>query len=305
MTEPMTEPMPEPMPEKVFLHYDQTGLDRQLNLRARWPDHGAYFARWAEESAEVRRSHGSALDLAYGPSPGERLDLFVPKDQPAGPLVAFIHGGYWQGLDKSDFSYLAPPYLASGIAYASLNYDLAPHVSIEEIVRQMRAALAWLFLNGAGHGIDPARIYVAGHSAGGHLAAMALATDWAGGAFGAGLPADLVKGGCSVSGVYDLEPIRLSYHQAAVKLDPDMARRMSPLGNVPPRAGRLVLALGSEETEEFHRQQAAYLAEWRNAGLAADVVELPGRNHFSAIDAFGEPGHPLFGAMRSLALGEI
>ena len=292
------------MTRKVFLDYDQAGLDGQLNLRARWPEHPEYFARWAEESAEVRRAHGGALDLAYGPSPGERLDLFVPKDRPAAPLVAFIHGGYWQSLDKGDFSYLAPAYLASGIAYASLNYDLTPQVSIEEIVRQVRAALAWLFRNGADHGIDPARIFVAGHSAGGHLSAMALATDWAGGAFGAGVPTDLVKGGCSVSGVYDLEPIRLSYHQEVVKLDRDMARRMSPLGNAPARAGRLILAVGSEETEEFHRQQAAFLAEWRNAGLAADVVELPGRNHFTAIDALGEPDHALFGAMRSLALEE-
>ncbi len=292
------------MTEKVFLDYDQAGLDGQLNLRARWPDHAVHFTRWAEESAETRRTHGGALDLAYGPSPGQRLDLFVPTDQPAAPLIVFIHGGYWQSLDKSDFSYLAPPFLASGIAYASLNYDLTPHVSIEEIVRQVRAALVWLFRNAAEHGIDPVRLYVAGHSAGGHLTAMMLSTDWTGGAFGADLPADLVKGGCSVSGVYDLEPIRLSYHQDAVKLDPDMARRMSPLGNVPSRAGRLILALGSEETEEFHRQQAAFLAEWRNAGLAADIVDLPGRNHFTAIDALGEPDHPLFGAMRSLALGE-
>jgi arylformamidase len=293
---------------KLYLDYDQAELDRQLNLRARWPEHPEDLARWAEESAALRRRVAGHLDLAFGASAGEALDLFVPPGVSSAPLLAFIHGGYWQGLDKSDFSYLAPAFLDAGIAFASLNYDLAPQVTIEEIVRQVRAGLAWLFRHGAERGIDPTRIFVAGHSAGGHLTAMALSTDWRGDPGlgddpGDDLSADLVKGGCSVSGVYDLEAIRLSYHQEVVKLDPDMARRMSPLGNLPMSAGPLVLALGSEETEEFHRQQAEYLAAWRGAGLEARVVELPGRNHFTAIDALGEPGHALFGAAKELILG--
>ena len=290
------------MAEAVYLHYDQAELDRQLNLRARWPEHPEHLARWAEDSAALRRRLGGETDLAFGPSAGERLDLFVsPTATAAPPLMAFIHGGYWQALDKSDFTYLAPPYLEAGIAFASLNYDLTPHVSIEEIVRQIRAALAWLYREGGAHGFDPERLFVSGHSAGGQLVGMTLATDWP--RLDPGLPADLVKGGVSVSGVYDLEAIRLSYHQKLVQLDPDMARRMSPLGNLPKSAGPLVAAVGSEETEEFHRQQAAYLAAWRGAGLAARVVELPGRNHFTAIDTLGEPGHPLFTAAAALCLG--
>ncbi len=292
------------MTQTVFRDYDQAALDGQLNLRARWPEHETYFARWAEDSAAARRRIGGHIDLAYGASPGQKLDLFLPEGRANSPLLAFIHGGYWQSLDKSDFSYLAPPYLEKeGIAFASLNYDLAPQVGVEEILRQIRCALAWLYRNAADYSIDPDRLYLAGHSAGGHLTAMALATDWRGdAAVGPGLPGDLVKGGCSISGVYDMEPIRLSYHQAVLDLDAESAGRLTPLNHLPDRAGPLILALGAEETEEFHRQQAAYLAAWQSAGMAATVVGLPGRNHFTAIDALGERDHRLFAAASNLVL---
>ncbi len=292
------------MTAKVYRDYDQAALDRQLNLRARWPEHGEYFARWAAESAAVRRRLGGRIEHSYGPSGGQKLDLFVPVERKPAPLLAFIHGGYWQSLDKGDFSYLAPPYVAAGIDFASLNYDLAPAVGIEEILAQIRGALAWLYRNAGQLGIDPERLYVSGHSAGGQLTAMAMATDWRAQAGGqAGLPADLVKGGCSLSGIYDLEPLRLSYHQAVLKLNPETARRMTPLGHLPANAGPLILAVGAEETEEFLRQQDDYAAAWRRAGLALQVVDLPGRNHFSAVDALGETDHPLFAAVSALVLG--
>jgi arylformamidase len=301
------------MTAPLYRDYDQDGLDRQFNLRARWPEHPTYFARWAEDSAAVRGRLPARLDLAYGNSPGERLDIF-PASAPApggAPLIAFIHGGYWQALDKSDFSYLAPAFVEAGIAFASLNYDLAPATRIAGMVTQVRQALAWLHGNAAAQGVDPARIFVAGHSAGGHLTAMALATDWAATDWAAtewagdfGLPADLVKGGCSVSGVYDLEPISLSYHQAVLSVSPEEVADCSPLRSLPrhvgPGAAPLLCAVGSEETDEFLRQQADYLAAWRAAGLRGAAIDLPGRNHFTAIDALGEPAHPLFQAVRSL-----
>ena len=291
------------MTNKVYGDYDQEQLDAQFNLRARWPEHPEYFARWARDSVAVRERFGGHFDLGYGASAGQKLDLFVPQGRDAVPLLAFIHGGYWQSLDKGDFSYLAPPFLEAGIAYASINYDLAPQVHIPEIVRQTRAALAWLYRHAPDYGVDGERLHLAGHSAGGHLTAMALATDWSDSpALGPGLPGDLVKGGCSVSGVYDLEPIRLSYQQAVVDIDPETVAHITPLGNLPARQVPLILALGSEETEEFHRQQAAFLAAWRGAGLSVEVVALGGRNHFTAIDALGEPGHPLFAAVEKQVL---
>ena len=284
------------MAQRIFLDYDQAGLDAQLNLRLRHQDFPAHFARYQETSAQARAAHGGRLDLAYGPSAGQTLDLFLPPADGTGalaPLVAFIHGGYWQWLDKSDFSYLAPAYLAAGIAFASLNYDLAPGVSVGEIVRQVRAGVAWLHGEAGRLGFDSARIVVAGHSAGGHLAAMVQS---------GGPSAALVKGACSVSGVYDLEPLRLSYHQPALKLDPDSARSLSPLTALPTRAGPLILAVGADETDEFQRQQAVFGAAWRAAGHALRIVDLPNRHHFTAVDALGQADHRLFQAVSALAL---
>ena len=190
------------------------------------------------------------------------------------------------------------------LAFAALESDLAPKVGIPEIVTQIRRAIAWLADNGRRHGIDRERLYVAGHSAGGHLAVMALSTDWgrAGREFAA-QPADLVKGACSISGIYELEPLRLSYHQAVLKLDPSTARAMSPLHGIPVTAGALICAVGATETEEFLRQQAEFVAAWRAAGLRAGVIELPGLHHFSIVDALGNRDHLLFAAVRDLVLG--
>ena len=288
------------MATKVYATYDQAELDRQLNLRASWPEHEAYFARWAEESAALRDRFRGHLDLSYGPAPGQKLDLFEPADSAVGgPLLVFIHGGYWQALDKGDFTYLAPPFLDSGIWFASVNYDLAPQTRVPEMVQQVRAAIAWLHAQAGAFGFDPARIFVAGHSAGGHLAAMALATDWP--AFGA-LPADLVKGGCCVSGVYDLEPIRLSYHNEILQLDEEAVRDCSPLNCLPRGAAPVICAVGATETDEFLRQQDVYVAARQQHLLHAKVVNLPSLNHFSAIDALGDLDHPLFHATRDLVL---
>ena len=249
----------------------------------------------------MRGRYGCLVDLAYGPSPGERLDLFpVPAAQRGdtrAPLVAFIHGGYWQSLDKGDFGYLAPALLDRGIAFASLNYDLAPRAGIPDMVAQIRRALAWLYDAAAQYGIDRERIFVAGHSAGGHLAATALDRAWTA---EHDLPEDAVKGGLSISGVYDLEPMRLSYHQSVLQLDADTVEDYSPLRCLPRNAGPLLLAVGADETREFLLQQQAFAAAWRGAGLRAAEVDMPGRHHFDAVDAMGEPDHPLFAALLRL-----
>jgi arylformamidase len=217
-------------------------------------------------------------------------------------LLAFIHGGYWRSLDAHDFYYLAPSFVAAGIAFASINYDLAPAVSVADIVGQCRAALAWLWRSAAELGVAPGRIYVAGHSAGGHLTAMLALTDWP--AVDRHLPADLVKGGCAVSGIYDLDPIRRSFLNEDLRLDAASARQGSPIrllgGKRPPP---LILAVGSDETDEFLRQQADFAAAWRDHGFNFQVVELPGRNHFTAIDALGDTDHRLNAAVRAMVAG--
>lgn len=283
---------------KVFRDYDQATLDAELNLRGRWPEHTEYFARWAENSAAARAELAGRLDLAYGDAPSERLDVFPVPGATAAPLLAFIHGGYWQSLDKGDYSYMAPAFIETGTAFASLNYGLAPETGIGTMIDQIRRALAWLYRHAAELGIDPARIVVAGHSAGGHLAAMAVSSDWT--ALDSRLPAQLLAGGCAISGVYDLEPVRLSYHNQVLHIAEADAARWSPLHCLPRQAPPLLLAVGSEETREFLRQQAEYAATWRECGLPLAEVDMPGLHHFSAVDALADPGHALHAAVQQM-----
>jgi len=283
---------------RVFRDYDQATLNAELNLRGRWPEHTEYFARWAEDSAAVRAEIAGRLDLAYGDAPAERLDFFPVPGATAAPLLAFIHGGYWQGLDKGDYSYMAPAFIEAGIAFASLNYGLAPETGIGTMIGQTRRALAWLYRHAAELGIAPGRIVVAGHSAGGHLAAMALSSDWT--ALDSELPAQLLAGCCSISGVYDLEPVRLSYHNKVLHIEEQEVARWSPLHCLPRQATPLLLAVGSEETREFLRQHAEYAAAWRECGLPLTEVDMPDLHHFSAVDALADRGHALHAAVRQM-----
>ncbi len=284
------------MGETVWRNHDRAALDAELNLRARTPEHVEFFARWAAESAAVRQDFPDArIDLAYGETAGERLDLF-PAEATGAPLVAFIHGGYWQSLDKGDFSFFAPAFRAAGLAYASLNYTLAPTARIPQMVEECRRALAFLHRNAAALGFDAGRLVVAGHSAGGHLAAMCLLTDWA----AEGLPGDLLKGGVCVSGLYELEPLRLSYQQEVLQLDPEQVERASPLRRLGATMPPLLCAVGGTEPEEFKTQQREMLAACAARQLVAHEIPLDGRHHFDAVEALGEPDHPLF--RRTLAL---
>jgi arylformamidase len=277
------------MGEAIWRGYDRAALDRQLNLRARTPEHVEFFARWEAKGERTRQSFpGAKLDLPYGDAPAERLDLF-PAGAGAAPLVAFIHGGYWQSLSKAQFAQFAPAFRDAGVAFASIEYTLAPHASIPHMVEQCRRALGFLHGNAAELGIDPGRLVVSGHSAGGHLAAMCLITEWD----TRGLPRDLLAGGVSVSGIYDLEPLRLSYQQEVLQLDPDQVYEASPLRQVPDRAPPLLLAVGETEPEEFLDQQREMQARYAERRLIAHEIPLAGRHHFDAVEALAEPGHEL------------
>jgi len=258
----------------IFRDYDQAALDAQYNLRARVADHQEYFQRWDRESKAVRASRPCRLDLPYDV---EALDLFPAAKTPA-PCLVFIHGGYWQAFGKGDFSFVVPAYQDAGISVAVVDYTLAPKATMDEIVRQNRAAIAWLHKNARELGIDPGRIHVAGHSAGGHLTAMMLESE----------VSTRIRGGCAVGGLYDLGPIRLCYLNNVLGLDAEAARRNSPSLSVPRTAPPLILSLGTAETPEFQRQQAEFAAAWRGAGLALEIADQPGDHHFSLLDRFAE-----------------
>ena len=278
---------------------DRAFLGREYNNRALVPDHAQYFARWAERSAHARATMTCYLDREYGPAPGEKLDIF-PARKGDGSVLMFIHGGYWRSLDKRDFSYLAPTWVDAGVSLVVVNYDLCPTVTIEEIVRQMLCASAWLYRHAEEYGMDEERLFVCGHSAGAHLTAMMMAALWP--VFDPGLPRDLFKGGLAISGVYDLRPlVAVDFLSADLRLDEASALKVSPAYLPPATRAPVYTCVGGLESSEFKRQNALLAQRWRSA-VAADVP-MPGRHHFSVVDELANPASALFaGAKRMMKL---
>ncbi len=278
------------MSVEVYRGYDQAGLDEQYNNRARFPDFTRHFEAWGDWSRKTRTQLPRYLDLPFGTSESERLDIF-PAEKPGAPLYLFIHGGYWYSLDKSDYSYVAEGLRPHGVATAVNNFGLAPAHDMDEIVRQNRAALAWLYRNAEDYGYDRDRIYAAGHSAGGHLAAMLLATDWL--AWGSDLPTDLVKGACAIGGIFDLEPIRLSFLNEKLHLTKGQVARHSPLSQSYKRKAPLLLIVAKDESPEFHRQSEEMAAFWRTLGYPADLAVPESLDHFDVVNQLIDPDCPL------------
>jgi len=268
--------------------------DRQYNARAMISDHAQIFERWKARSQDARANLPCRLDIPFGTTPAEKLDIF-PAEGRSEALLVFIHGGYWRSLDKSDFSYLAPAFSRRGVTLALPNYGLCPKIGIEDIVKQNLLAIAWLWHHGVRYGVNPGRLYVAGHSAGGHLTAMMLAARW--NTYMPELPYNLVKGGLAVSGVYDLEPlVHAPFVNQDLKLDQLQARRLSPVGIPPATTAPLYTAVGGDESDEFKRQNALIARTWRYA-FAGDIP-MPGRNHLTVVEELANPDSALFkGAM--------
>jgi arylformamidase len=273
----------------MYREYTQKELDAQYNMRARHPEFQDHFDLWERESERVRATLHCMLDIAYGDSPGQTLDIF-PAQTLGAPMIVFIHGGYWQGLDKKSFSYVAEPLVAAGAAVAVINYDLAPQIGMDEIVRQVRQSLVWVFRNAASFNGEGARLHVSGHSAGGHLTAMMMAVDWEA---ERDLPTDVIKGGCSISGLFDLEPIRLCYLNEVLGMDSEVALRNSPTHLSPGRGAPLIAAVGGEETNEFLRQNSEFAAAWKAKGCSVRKMELPGLNHFTIVEELANSESPL------------
>lgn len=274
------------------MKYTVEFCEREYNARAMIPDHPQIFARWAERGAATRRLRACLIDLPFGDTAAERLDLF-PARKDSAPLLVYIHGGYWRSLDKSDFSWIAPPFVNHGVAVALTNYGLAPKSPMEDIVRQSLRALAWLYRNADRLGFDPTRIYVSGHSAGAHLVAMMMAAIWP--AFAPDLPADLVKGGLAVSGIYDLEPL---LHAPFVNADLQLTRKrvvpLSPALMPPATSAPLYTAVGALESSEFGRQTELLESAWRQNFVRE--VPMPDLHHLNVIEELANPASPLFGA---------
>jgi arylformamidase len=281
--------------------HDPAWLDAQYNNRARVPDHARVLDNWAKASALVRTSTaGVQLDVAYGPGAGETLDIF-PAAQPGAPVLVFIHGGYWRSLDKADHSFVAPAFNAAGATVVVPNYALCPAVTIEHITLQMATAVAWVWRHAAQWGADPSGIALAGHSAGGHLATMLLSCRWKD--VDADMPQQPLAGALSVSGLYDLEPLRHTpIVQGDLRLTPASVARLSPAFFPRPKGAKLYAAVGLDESDEFLRQNRLIRDVW--GPTAVPVCEtVPGANHFTVLNRLADPAHRLHElALRLLGL---
>lgn len=263
----------------------QAQIDAQYNPSLGVTDPAACLQHYVAQSERARATLRCSLDIPYGPTRAETLDVF-PADTPGAPVFVFLHGGYWRSLSSREFSGVALGLQPRGITTVVVNYALCPGVTIPEIVRQARAALAWVLRHAGEHGGDPARVAVGGHSAGAHLTAMSLLTPWA---RDYGLPDDPFAAAVLVSGLYDLEPLRWSYLQPAIQLDDRTIRRCSPLAAVRRCATPALVTWGGAESAEFARQSQAFADAWRDAGNPAELLPQPGADHFNAIHGFEQP----------------
>ena len=280
----------------VFRDYDQEALDAQYNNRARVPEHEDIHAGFQARAEAVLEEFETRLDVSYGPSAEETLDVYLPENAEKAPIHVFLHGGYWFSRHKNDFRFLAQGLTRAGAALVIVNYALVPSVDLDELVRQCRAAVAWTYGNAGTFGGDGERIFVSGHSAGGHLTAMMMATDWP--AFADGLAPDLVKGGCAISGIYDLEPIRLTFMQETLGFTREQVARNSPLGLTPATDAPLIVAVGGDESEEFLRQGETFTAQWAKEGVPCEMMVRPAINHFTILGEFADADSDLTRAVR-------
>jgi arylformamidase len=278
--------MPHPQPSAAY-------LDDQYNNRLRVPDFMAqHVQHWQTDSAKVRAEQRCMLDVPYGKSAAEKLDIFPAADGGTGAVssvLVFIHGGYWRSLGKIDHSFIAPAFTQRGVCVVVPDYALcsaAGTVTIEDIVLQMVRSLAWVHRNIARYGGDPSRITVAGHSAGGHLAAMLAACEWE--RFDSDLPKRVVRSAISISGLHDLDPIRRSpYLQTDLKLTSAQVQRCSPAYFAQPRAPLLAVC-GADESDEFQRQNRLIQTRWGKRWVRVSEA-LPGHNHFSMLETLAGP----------------
>ncbi|TMJ25767.1 MAG: alpha/beta hydrolase [Alphaproteobacteria bacterium] len=274
-----------------------TDYEAEYNNRARVPEHPQIFVRWTREAedyrAEAMKERRAELGLRYGSSLRQVMDLFLPKPDVTAPLALFVHGGYWRSLEPALFSQAARGANAQGVAVAVVGYDLCPQVTIAEIIDQIRHACLFLWLRTS----QPMMVF--GHSAGGHLAAAMLATDWQ--SLYPKAPASLVPTAYSISGVFDLTPLLRVSMNHDLQLDEANARSASPLFWTPPRGRAFDAVVGGLESSEFLRQSRTIAETWAKGGAQTRYEEIAGTNHFTVLDALRDPQSAMVRRVAELA----
>lgn len=273
----------------LYRGMDRAALDAAYNNGAAvgLAKRDQYAADRKARSDALRKNLGGRVDVAYGPGARQRLDFF-PCDRPGAPTLVFIHGGYWQTNDKEPLTFLGEGVLPAGFHLSLIEYTLAPDARLDQIVAEVRAGVAWVIDHAAELGGDPRRVFVSGNSAGGHLAAMAMVDE-------------RLAGGIAISGLYDLEPIRLNYLNEKLRLDAAEAKRNSPILHLPARSAPLLVTVGLGELPELIRQSEEYAAAWQRRGLPGRYLPLPAHDHFSILEELARPDGTLLAALKTMA----
>ena len=268
------------------MKYSEAFCNAEYNPRSAVVNHLEIMDGWKNKSLVARAQSECLIDMAYGPDIDERLDIFLTKKENA-PCLMFIHGGYWRASDKSEFSFIAKSYADAGATVFVVNYGLAPRLKLEMIIQQIHRATQWVYEHAQEYGANPQELYLSGHSAGGHMTTMMLCSQWK------GQPHLKIKGGFSISGLYDLEPlIDASFINTILQLDLVSAKAMSPIHQLLKPTIPLWTCVGGDESREFHRQNKIIATTWPDSFRGS--IAMPHHNHFSIMDAMGDPSTPLF-----------
>jgi arylformamidase len=283
------------MSEAAYKSFRQDELEYQYNPRVSVPEFPELAKARSARAREVRESAKSWLNVPYGGSPRETLDIYA-ADKAGGPVLVYIHGGYWRSGAKEDNANFVPAFTGRGATVVLVEYDLCPKVTVTDIVRQTRASIAWIFRNIVRYGGNPSKFYISGHSAGGHLTAMALTYDWE----KDGLPKDFIKGAVAMSGVHDPHMVMHISANQEIRMTPEIAKENSPLLHGPRLNCPLLVAVGAVEPEGWKQMSKDYLEFCKQRGLKAQYLEVPGANHYTMSEHLGNPASPLTQAIFKL-----
>jgi arylformamidase len=288
------------MSKAVYKGFREEELEYQYNPRASVAEFPELAKKRSEASRRARAILKSALNIPYGTSPREVLDIY-PAEKPGGPVLLYIHGGYWRGGSKDENCNFAPAFVERGANVVIIEYDLCPQVTVSEIVRQARASIGWTYRNIKGYGGDPSKLYVSGHSAGGHLTAMALAHDWE----KEGLPSNIIKGAVASSGVYDLDMVMRVSSNEEIRMTPELAKENSPFLHPPRPICPVIVAVGGAEPQGWKQMSLDFYRLCKERGLDCDYLEVPEANHFTMSERLADPTSPLTQAMfRQMGLAQ-
>jgi len=266
-------------------------LEKGYNVRLLVDDFDGLINRWSDRSEKFRQNVDSSLNCQYGDGEKDKLDIFRCGEANA-PLFIFVHGGYWQRGDKSVYSFVAESFINSGIDVALIGYQLCPVASMTNIVEKIQEAIIWIWRNAENYSISKNRINVSGHSAGGHITGMILATDWQ--QISSDLPTDLVKTGIPISGLYQLEPLRKTTIADALGLDDVESMALSPHFFEPITTAPILVTLGGTETPEFHWQTDQFVEKWKLHDISLDYHAEPDVDHFGVVERLASKDSQIF-----------